>query len=110
MKLSLKNINNIHQNEDCIIVGSGHTMNEFDYTRFTGKIILIGSTILRINKKIVPDYLISCNNIFPVINIKEHLNFLNQYKKMAWVMCDTCCYQDIWNYETKLFDQLKIKK
>ena len=107
MEINFNYLNDKHLNENCLILGSGPTMNQFDFMGFKGKIIFIGTTILRI-KNIKPDYLVSGNNIFPVVNIKEHLNFLNSFKNMTWLMSDTCCYQDIWPYDERLFKKLKI--
>jgi hypothetical protein len=105
MRIKIENIFNKHSGEECIIVGSGHTMNKFDFKNFKGKIIFCGTAILRL-QKIIPDYLVSCNNHFPVLNIKSHLNFLNQYKKMTWIFSDTGCYNDIWEYNEKDFNDL----
>lgn len=106
MELSFDTIISKHSNEDCIIVGSGHTMNKFDYLNFKGQIIFCGSAILRL-ENINPNYLISCNNHFPIINIKSHLNILNQYPAMTWIFSDTCAYGDIWDFNKKDFNQLK---
>ena len=105
MRIKIEDIFNKHSGEECIIVGSGHTMNKFDYKNFKGKIIFCGTAILRL-QKIIPDYLVSCNNHFPILNIKSHLNFLNQYKKMTWILSDTGCYNDIWEYNEKDFNDL----
>ena len=109
MKLKINNIIDKYTNKDmsCVIVGSGHTMNEFDYKNFNGKIIFCGTAILRLDD-VSPDYLISCNNHFPVININSHLNFLNKYPNMTWILSDTGCYHDIWDYKEELFAKLKL--
>lgn len=110
MKIKIDDIINKYskKNQSCVIVGSGHTMNEFDYENFDGKIIFCGSAILRLSN-IRPDYLISCNNHFPVINIKSHLDYLNKYPDMTWIFSDTGCYHDIWDYDEELFKKLKLK-
>jgi len=110
MKMNIKSIVNKYSNnyESCVIVGSGHTMNEFDYENFKGKIIISGSTILRFDKTIEPDYLVTCNNHFPVLDIPTHLNFLNKFKKMIWLMSDTGCYNDVWQYNPDTFKKLKL--
>lgn len=109
MRLKINDIINKYKGTDknCIIVGSGPTMNKFDYKNFNGKIIFCGSAILRL-PRVNPDYLVSCNNHFPVINIKSHLNYLNKYKNTTWLFSDTGCYNDIWKYDEKLFDKLLI--
>ena len=110
MRIKIEDIINKYskKNQSCVIVGSGHTMNEFDYENFDGKIIFCGSAILRLSN-IRPDYLISCNNHFPVINIKSHLDYLNKYPDMTWIFSDTGCYHDIWDYDEELFKKLKLK-
>ena len=66
-------------------------MNDFDYKNFREN-NFCGSAILRFD--IEPDYLVSCNNHFPVINIKSHLSYLNKYRNMTWLLSDTGCYND----------------
>ena len=109
MRLEIDKIFNKYKGSDksCIIVGSGPTMNEFDYKNFDGKIIFCGSAILRL-PEVSPDYLVSCNNHFPVINIKSHLDYLNKYQNMIWLFSDTGCYNDIWEFDEKLFDELLL--
>ena len=109
MKESLEKLYNKHLNEDCIIVGSGPTMKQFDYKKFKGKIIFIGTVILRFDKGINPHYLITSNNHFPVLEIESHFKLLNSLKKTFWIMSDTSCYNDIWKFNPKKFDKLKIK-
>lgn len=102
MQIDIKDILNKHANQECIIVGSGQTMGDFDYNNFKGKIIFCGTAILRL-EKVIPDYLITCNNHFPVINIKSHFDLLNKYKNMTWIFSDTGCYNDIWDFSEKIF-------
>jgi len=109
MNIPLEKLYNKHLNEDCIIVGAGPTMKQFNYKKFRGKIIFIGSVILRFNKVIKPHYLVSSNNHFPVLEIKSHLKILNSLKKTFWIMSDTSCYNDIWKFDPKKFNKLKIK-
>ena len=50
----LKKIDSIidkHAGDSCLILGSGPTLNDFDFRNFKGKILLAGSTILRIDKE-----------------------------------------------------------
>ena len=108
MHIPLEKLYNKHLNEDCIIVGGGPLMKQFDYKNFKGKIIFIGSVILRFNRKIKPHYLISSNNHFPVVEIKSHLRILNNLKKTFWIMSDTSCYNDIWKFDPKNFGKIKI--
>lgn len=105
MELNIKDLLNKHSNESCIIVGSGHTMNDFDYKNFKGKIIFCGTAILRL-PHVHPDYLVSCNNHFPVIEIEQHLKILNKYKNMNWLVSDTGCYNDIWDFDRTKFNKL----
>ena len=102
MQIDIKDIFNKHSDEECVIVGSGHTMGDFDYNNFKGKIIFCGTAILRL-EKVSPDYLVTCNNHFPVINIKSHFDLLNKYKEMTWIFSDTGCYNDIWDFNKKIF-------
>ena len=107
----LININSIidkHLNEACLILGSGHQMNDFDFYNFKGKIILAGSSILRIDKKKVkPNYLVTSNNHFPVVNIRSHLDFINKFENLTWILSDTGCHNDIWEFNEKLYEKLK---
>ena len=94
-----KNINSFidkHKNEKCVIVGASHTMHKFNFENFDGKKIILGTTLLRIKKRFKPDYLISSNNIFPVPEIKEHLDILNSYKNMTWFFTNSQLYSNIW--------------
>jgi len=94
-----KNINSFidkHKNEKCVIVGASHSMHKFNFENFDGKKIILGSALLRIRKRFKPDYLISSNNIFPVPEIKEHLDILNSYKNMTWLFTNSQLYSDIW--------------
>ena len=96
-----------HLGETCLILGAGPTLNDFDFRNFKGKILLAGSTILRIDKeKINPDYLITSNNHFPVVNIESHLKFINSFEKLTWILSDTGCHNDIWEFDEKLYDNL----
>ncbi len=107
----LNNINSIidkHLNESCLILGSGHTMDDFDFYNFKGKIILAGATILRIDKnKVKPNYLVTSNNHFPVVNIKSHLDYINKFENLTWILSDTGCHNDIWEFNEKLYEKLK---
>ena len=107
----LKKIDSIidkHAGDSCLILGSGPTLNDFDFRNFKGKILLAGSTILRIDKeKIKPDYLITSNNHFPVVNIQSHINFINTFEKLTWILSDTGCHNDIWEFDEKLYNKLK---
>ena len=109
MKVPLEKLYNKHLNEDCIIVGAGPTMKQFNYKKFRGKIIFLGSVILRFDREIKPHYLISSNNHFPVLEIESHLKLLNSLKKTFWIMSDTSCYNDIWKFDPEKFGKLKIK-
>lgn len=94
-----KNINSFidkHKNEKCVIVGASHSMHKFNFENFDGKKIILGSALLRIKKRFKPDYLISSNNIFPVPEIKEHLDILNSYKNMTWLFTNSQLYSNIW--------------
>ncbi len=108
----LKQIDSIidkHVGDSCLILGSGPTLNDFDFRNFKGKILLAGSTILRIDKKkINPDYLITSNNHFPVVNIESHRNFINNFKKLTWILSDTGCHNDIWEFDEKLYNNLNL--
>mgnify|MGYP001247784783 FL=1 len=107
----LKKIDSIidkHLGDSCLILGSGPTLDDFDFGNFKGKILLAGNTILRIDKeKIKPDYLITSNNHFPVVNIQSHLNFINSFEKLTWILSDTGCHNDIWKFDEKLYNNLK---
>ena len=108
MKIDVEDIFDKHKDDSCVIVGAGHSMADFDYKNFNGKIIISGSTILRFDKTIEPDYLVTCNNHFPILEISSHLNFLNKFKKMIWLMSDTGCYNDIWEYNPDTFQKVKL--
>lgn len=107
MKLKINNLLDKHSGTPCVIIGGGNTMMDFDYSNFKGIKIAAGSSITRFPKNFNVDYLVSANNHFPVIEIKEHLKYLNQ-KKICWLMSDTACYNDIWNFNKKNFQKLKI--
>tara|TARA_B100000989_G_scaffold298957_1_gene291388 strand:- start:14522 stop:16318 length:1797 start_codon:yes stop_codon:yes gene_type:complete len=99
-----------HKNEECIIVGGSKKMHDFDYENFEGKIIVVGTAVLRLKNRFKPDYLVSANNHFPVPEIKTHLEILNKYKNMTWLFSDSALYGDIWNKsEDFLEENLKIK-
>ena len=109
-EIQIEDLIDKHQGEKCIIVGSSQSMHDFEYEKFSGKIILIGTSILRTQNRFHPDYLISANSHFPVPEIKKHLDLLNQNKKMTWIYSDSALYCDIWTKsEAFLKDNLKIK-
>lgn len=109
MILDFKKIIDKHKDDICIIVGSGPTMNEFDYEKFKGQIILVGGAILRINKNVKPDYLISCNSHFPIVDIKSHMDLISSFKNNpTWILSDTCAHSDLWNFDIKKYEKLKI--
>ena len=105
MKIELKDLVFKHKDVPCIVIGAGPTMLDFDYSKFKGIIIVAGTAILRINKSIKPDYLVSSNNHFPVVEIDEHVKILNKFNNLKWMISDTGCYDTIWK-----FDEEKFKK
>ncbi len=107
---NFENIIDKHKNDICVIVGAGPTMNEFDYNNFKGQIILIGGAILRMSKNIKPNYLISCNNHFPIVNVKSHIDVVTSYKNNpTWILSDTCAHSDLWEFDLKKYENLSIK-
>ena len=110
MRLHIKDLINKHKNVPCVVVGSGPSMADFDYKNFKGIVITVGTSIYRLppSAKNKIDYLVSCNNEFPLIEISSHLNLLNKNKKMTWLMSDTACYNTLWDYNESIFDKLKI--
>ena len=108
-ELKLNDLINKHKNEKCIIVGGSHSMHDFDYENFNGKIIVVGTSILRL-QRFDPDYLVSANNHFPVPEIDKHLQVLNNYKNMTWIFSDSALYCDIWKKSDEFLNEnLKIK-
>ena len=106
---NFEEIINKHKNDICVIVGAGPTMNNFDYKNFKGQILLIGGAILRIDKKIKPNYLISCNNHFPIVSIKSHMDVLRSFKNNpTWILSDTCAHSDLWNFDLKEYENLSM--
>lgn len=109
MKLKIIDLLNIHKNEPCLILGSGKSLYEVDYEKFDGKIIAVGTTILRLKNLKKISYLVSANNHFPIPEIKMHLKFLNDLKNITWLMSDTAAYNDIWTKNDQyLKDNLTI--
>ena len=89
MKISLDEIFNVHKGEPCLILGSGDSLNNLKYENFSGKIIALGSTILRLKKLEKISYFVSANNHFPIPEIRFHLDFLNGLTNTTWLMSDT---------------------
>lgn len=110
MQIQLEQLFNKHKNMPCVIVGGSQTMMDFNYKKFKGIIISVGSSILRIHNRFEPHYLVGSNNEFPVIEISHHLNFLNKLNKnIIWVMSDTGCYNTLFTENKKIWDhKLKI--
>ena len=109
MELDFKDLKNKHKDSPCIIVGTSPSMMDFDYKNFKGIIIAVGTSVYRFPSNFNKiDYIISCNNEFPIIEIKSHLKILNKNKKTTWLMSDTGCYNELWDYDKTLFDKLKI--
>ena len=109
MEIFLDEIFNKHKGEPCLILGSGKSLNELNYENFKGKIIAVGTTILRIKEKKNISYFVSANNHFPIPEIKDHLDFLNNLKNTTWLMSDTAAYNDIWvKNHSFLKENLKI--
>jgi hypothetical protein len=96
MEIYLDEILNKHKEEPCLILGSGKSLHEINYEKFKGKIIAVGTTILRIKERKNISYFVSANNHFPIPEIKDHLDFLNNLKNTTWLMSDTAAYNDIW--------------
>ncbi len=108
MKISLDEIFNIHKEEPCLILGSGDSLNNLNFEKFSGKIIALGSTILRLKKLEKISYFVSANNHFPIPEIQFHLDFLNSLTNTTWLMSDTAAYNDIWE-KNELFLNENIK-
>ena len=92
-----------HKNTPCIVVGSGHTMMNFDYKKFKGIVILVGSSIYRTRGKINPDYLVTANNHHPIPEVSSHLKIINKFKNLTWIISDTACYDSIWNKNENIY-------
>ena len=95
MKIKLDEIINIHKGEPCLIIGSGDSLNQINFDNFSGKIIALGTTILRISDRRKISYFVSANNHFPIPEINFHLEFLNDLKNITWLMSDTAAYNDV---------------
>ena len=108
MQISLDEIVNIHKGEPCLILGSGNSINNLNYENFSGKIIALGTTILRLKELDKISYYVSANNHFPIPEIKFHLDFINSLTKTTWLMSDTAAYNDIWE-KNDLFLKQNIK-
>jgi hypothetical protein len=110
MEIPIEELFNKHKNKPCIVFGGSQTMMDFDYEKFNGIIISIGSSILRTQNKFNVDYIVSANNEFPVPEIPFHLNFLNKFKKnTTWVMSDTACYSKLFKEDKRVWEEkLKI--
>ena len=83
MELKIDNLLNRHSNIPCVIIGAGYTMMDFDYANFKGIKIATGSSIIRFPNEIDIDYLVSANNHFPVLEINEHIKYLNKKNRDA---------------------------
>jgi hypothetical protein len=110
MEINIEQLKNKHSNKPCVIVGGSQTMHNFNYKKFNGIIIVIGSAILRVHNKFHVDYIINSNNEFPVPEIPSHLNFLNKFRNnTTWIMSDTNCYSSIFKPNKNIWDnKLKI--
>jgi len=109
MEINIEQLKNKHSNKPCVIVGGSQTMHNFNYKKFNGIIIVIGSAILRVHNKFHVDYIINSNNEFPVPEIPSHLNFLNKFRNnTTWIMSDTNCYSSIFKPNKNIWDN-KIK-
>ena len=109
MEIFLDQIINKHKDQPCLVIGSGKSLYDLDYQNFSGKIIAVGTTILRLKKLEKISYLVSANNHFPIPEIKMHLEFLNKLNNTIWLMSDTAAYNDIWvKNQNFLKNNLKI--
>ena len=102
-EIDIENFYLKHKGKPCIIVGSGHTMMDFDYKKFKGIVILVGSSIFRTRGKINPDYLITANNHTPIPEVSAHLKKINKFKNLTWIISDTACYDSIWDKNEKTY-------
>ena len=96
MEKKLNYFFNIEKNNPLILVGAGPSMHHFDYKKFKGRKMGVGTTILRLENRFKLDYFVSSNNEFPVPEIDKHLIFMNQFENMIWFFSDTACYDGIW--------------
>lgn len=104
MEIFIKDLILKHKNQPCVVVGAGHEMFNFDYKNFKGiTIIAGGSTILRVRDKIIPNYLVSANNHFPIAEIKTHRKIINKYPLMTWLIGETTCYDSIWDKDLEVY-------
>jgi hypothetical protein len=110
MEILLEELFDKHKNKPCVVFGGSQTMMDFDYQKFNGIIISVGSSILRVENKFKVNYIVSSNNEFPVPEIPFHLNFLNKFKKnTTWVMSDTACYNKLFKEDKHIWKKkLKI--
>jgi len=109
-EINIENFYMKHKNIPCVVVGSGHTMHDFDYKNFKGIVIVLGSAIFRTMNIIKPDYLVSANNHMPIPEVKDHRKYINKYKDITWILSDTACYDSIWDLNEENFKRnIKVK-
>ncbi len=109
-KIEIEDLINCHKNNDCLILGSSPQMMNFDFDNFNGKIISVGDSYLRIPKKINIDYWVVSNNEFPIPEIEEHLEIINNINDTKLLFSDTGAYNLLFKKDDLTWkDKIKIK-
>jgi hypothetical protein len=89
---------NREKNNPCLILGTAPNMTNFPFKTFNGKIITFGDGMIRGEGIFNPDYYISANDLFPIPDVKFHLEIINNLPKTIFLFSDSVIYS---NYYTK---------
>ena len=106
-KYKISDFENLHANEDCLILGSAKSMLDYDFNKFNGKIIACGDSYLRIPKSIKVDYWVVSNNEFPIPEIEEHLKIINSLglNDTCLIFSDTAAYNTLFIKNQSFWDK-----
>lgn len=110
MEQNLENLINKEKSKTCLILGPGKTMTEFPFTKFKGKIIVIGNSAIRGQKLFTPDYWVVSNSHFPVPYLKFHREIINKYKTTTFLFSDSALHSHLWKRSINVFrKKLNVK-
>lgn len=91
-------------NNPCLILGTAPNMMNFPFKDFNGKIITFGDGMIRGEGIFKPDYYISANDLFPIPDVRFHLEIINSLPETVFLFSDSVIYSNYYKKDNKYLD------
>ena len=108
-RVPFENLINSEFGKTCLLLGPGPSMIDFPFSKFNGKIICFGDSIIRGKGLFKADYWIASNNEFPVPDYSKHLDIINSFTETKFIFSDTALYDNLWTKSDEYLEKyLKV--